>query len=157
MPVFSWRSWIVLINSRSSIVNKTWDKFPFIQENLSGNNGNISTMHSDLHLSRNVRKPDFCICENKDAYQLCSKHKTDQRLCFRYMDSTIPLLPKSENFEPLAIFCDFPARFVSDLLGNPKDWFSDVAAHLTVGVSLYRKVLNFWAPKIFAVGYLKFK
>ena len=44
-----------------------------------------------LHMSRVVRKPAFCICENKDADQLC-----DQRLCFRYTDSTIPLLPKSE-------------------------------------------------------------
>ena len=34
-----------------------------------------------------MRKPAFCICENKDA---------DQRLCFRYTDSTIPLLSKSE-------------------------------------------------------------
>ena len=37
------------------------------------------------HMSLVVRKPVFCICENKDA---------DQRLCFRYIDSTIPLLPK---------------------------------------------------------------
>ena len=43
-----------------------------------------------------VRKPDFCICENKDADQLRGNRKADQRLCFRYTDSTIPLLPKSE-------------------------------------------------------------
>ena len=30
-----------------------------------------------------MRKPAFCICENKEA---------DQCLCFRYTDSTIPLL-----------------------------------------------------------------
>ena len=29
-------------------------------------------------MSRDVRKPDFCICENKDADQL----RGDQRLCF---------------------------------------------------------------------------
>ena len=34
-----------------------------------------------------MRKPAFCICENKDA---------DQLLCFRYIDTTIPLLSKSE-------------------------------------------------------------
>ena len=44
-------------------------------------------------LSRVVRKPDFCICENKDADQL---READQRLCFRYTDSTIPLLPTYE-------------------------------------------------------------
>ena len=37
-----------------------------------------------------------CICENKDADQLCGKRAADQRLCFSYYDSTIPLLPKSE-------------------------------------------------------------
>ena len=43
-----------------------------------------------------MRKPAFCICENKDADQLRVNRKADQRLCFRYADSTIPLLPKSE-------------------------------------------------------------
>ena len=43
-----------------------------------------------------MRKPDFCICENKDADQLRGNREADQGLCFRYIDSTIPLLPKSE-------------------------------------------------------------
>ena len=43
-----------------------------------------------------MRKPFFCICENKDADQLCGDREADQRLCFRYTDSTIPLLSKSE-------------------------------------------------------------
>ena len=46
------------------------------------------------HLSRLVRKPTFCICKNKDADQLRSNREADQRLCFRYLSSTIPLLPK---------------------------------------------------------------
>ena len=37
-------------------------------------------------------KPTICICENKDADQLCSNCTADQHLCFRYTDSTIPLL-----------------------------------------------------------------
>ena len=40
-----------------------------------------------------MRKPAFCICENKDADQLRGNREADQRLCFRYTDSTIPLLP----------------------------------------------------------------
>ena len=40
-------------------------------------------------------KETFCICENKDADQLRGNHEADQHLCFRYTDSTIPLLPKS--------------------------------------------------------------
>ena len=43
-----------------------------------------------------MRKPAFCMCENKDADQLRDYREADQRLCFRYMDGTIPLLPKSE-------------------------------------------------------------
>ena len=41
-------------------------------------------------------KPAFCICENKDADQLRGDREADQRLCFRYTDSEIPLLSKSE-------------------------------------------------------------
>ena len=54
--------------------------------------------HDFLHcghnqLSRVMRKPDFCICENKDADQFRGNREADQRLCFPYTDSTIPLLP----------------------------------------------------------------
>ena len=48
------------------------------------------------HMNRVVRKPAFCLCENKDADQLRGNREADQRLCFRYTDSTIPLLSKSE-------------------------------------------------------------
>ena len=49
-------------------------------------------------MSRVMRKPDFfCLCENKGADQLCSNCKADQRLRFRYTDSTISLLLTSEN------------------------------------------------------------
>ena len=47
-------------------------------------------------MSRVMGKPTFCICENKDADQLHGNSEADQRLCFRYTDSTIPLLSKSE-------------------------------------------------------------
>ena len=47
-------------------------------------------------LSHIMRKPTFCICENKDADQLRGNREADQRLCFRYKDSAITLLPKSE-------------------------------------------------------------
>ena len=43
-----------------------------------------------------MRKPVFCICENKDAHQLRGNREADQRLCFRYIDSAIPLVPKYE-------------------------------------------------------------
>ena len=40
--------------------------------------------------------PTICIGENKGADQLRGNHEADHRLCFRYSDSTIPLLLKSE-------------------------------------------------------------
>ena len=43
-----------------------------------------------------MRKPAFSIAKNKAADQLHGKRAADQHLCFRYIDSTIPLLPKSE-------------------------------------------------------------
>ena len=67
-------------------------------------------------------KPGFCICENKATDQLFVNCTTNQRLCFHYMDSTTPLLHKSEISSHLAIFCDCTctAWFVSDLVGNPE-------------------------------------
>ena len=40
-------------------------------------------------------KTDFLHMRNKDADQLHGDREADQRLCFRYTDSTIPLLSKS--------------------------------------------------------------
>ena len=87
-----------------------------------------------------MRKPAFCICENKDADQLCGNHTADQRLCFRYgyriadlrlsfryTDSAIPLLPK---FKYLAFFCGCTARFLSDRVGNPEGVFSHDAVQI---------------------------
>ena len=61
-------------------------------------------------------KPTICIGENKDADQ---RHReADQRLCFRYSDSTIPLLLKSEISSFLFFSVLVQAGFVSDLFGN---------------------------------------
>ena len=39
-------------------------------------------------------KPTICISKNKGADQVRSNCEADQHLCFRYTDSTIPLLSK---------------------------------------------------------------
>ena len=77
-----------------------------------------------------MRKPAFCRCEIKDADQLRGNREADQRLCFRYISSTIPLLPKYKNFKPLAILCGCTAWFVWDLVENPEDRFSNNEAHI---------------------------
>ena len=50
-------------------------------------------------------KPTICIGENKDEDQLRGDRDADQRLCFRYSDSTIPFLLKSEisNFKLFSV------------------------------------------------------
>ena len=74
-----------------------------------------------------MRKPAFCICENKDADQLRGNREADQRLCFRnidstipqlpkFRDSTIPLLPKSEISSLLPSSVVVQPGFVSDLV-----------------------------------------
>ena len=80
-------------------------------------------------MCRVMRKPAFCICETKDADKLRGNREADQRLCFRYTDSRVPLLPK-----PLVIFCGSTARFMSDQIGNPEDRFSHNEAHIKVGL-----------------------
>ena len=49
-----------------------------------------------FHMSHPMGKPTICIGENKGADQLRGNREADQRHCFRYSDSTIPLLLKSE-------------------------------------------------------------
>ena len=76
-----------------------------------------------------MRKPAFCICENKDADQLGSYCAASQLLCFRYADSTTPLLSQSEiSSHP---FCGYTALLMSDLAGNPEDRIPRVADHMS--------------------------
>ena len=49
-----------------------------------------------LHLSHLMGKPTIRRGENKGADQLRGNREADQRLCFRYTDSTMPLLSKSK-------------------------------------------------------------
>ena len=55
-----------------------------------------SIVIAKLYTSRLMGKPTIYICENKDVDQLRGIREADQRLSFRYTDSTVPLLLKSE-------------------------------------------------------------
>ena len=59
-----------------------------------------------------MKKPAFCLCENKGADQLGSNCAADQGFCFHYIDITIPLLPKSK----ISSLCGCTAWFVLDLM-----------------------------------------
>ena len=47
-------------------------------------------------MTRHMGKPTICLGENKGADQLRGNREADQRLCFRYSDSTIPPLLNSK-------------------------------------------------------------
>ena len=74
-----------------------------------------------------MRKPAFYICENKDADQLRGNREADQRLCFRYIDSTIPILAKSKDSSHL-LWLYSPVCV--DLVGNPENQFSHNESHI---------------------------
>ena len=81
-------------------------------------------------------KPTICICENKDADQLRGNREAEQRLCFRYTDSTVPLLLKSviSSFQPASVtvqpdLCQTCSE--TTLLVFPRDGsFIDTMVHL---------------------------
>ena len=77
-----------------------------------------------------MRKPAFCICENKDADQLRGNHEADQRLFFRYTETTIPLLPKSEISSMYPSSMAVQPGLCGNLVGNPEDRFSHNEAQL---------------------------
>ena len=69
-----------------------------------------------------MRKPAFCICENKDADQLrgvTSLHRW-------YNPSTSYI----RNSKPLANLCSCTVWFVLDLVENPEDRFSHNEAQM---------------------------
>ena len=57
----------------------------------------MGTLSVGLYLSRIMRKPAFACAKTKAQISFAVTAKLImQRLCFRYTDNTIPLLPKSE-------------------------------------------------------------
>ena len=53
----------------------------------AGFSQHCSFLKSLIKMSRIVIKPDFCICENKDADQVRGNREADQHLCFCYRDA----------------------------------------------------------------------
>ena len=83
-------------------------------------------------MSHLMGKPTICIVENKDADQLRGNREADQRLCFRYSDSTIPLLLKSEisKFQASSSFLCLYRPVCVGPVRKPHCWFSHEAAQL---------------------------
>ena len=107
------------------------------------------THDSHEHMSRVVRKPAFCICENKDADQLRGYREADQRLCFRYIDSTIPLLYKSEISSLYSFSVAVQPGLCQTWTQTPKTGFLRTRLILTLkrsDLSLLRETLPFVSP-----------
>ena len=68
----------------------------------------------------------------KNIMVLCGNQEADQRLCFRYTDSTITLLPKSE----ISLLLYSPVCVGSGW--NPEDLLSHFAAHIMVHMEISR-------------------
>ena len=106
-----------------------------IDQNFGSDGSNRS------YMSRLMGKPTICICENNNADQLHCNREADQRLCFRYTDSTLPLLFKSEisSFQPasvtvqlrLCLTCSETSLLVfprgGSYIGSPVAWNHSVA------------------------------
>ena len=104
-----------------------------------------------------MRKPAFCICENKDADQLRGHRAADQRLNFRYIYSAIPLLPKSEIFSHLLWLyspvrvgsgrkprrrCFLTTRLTRDILIRARKTISQPFLAIIVPCVLYKRIIQ---------------
>ena len=67
-----------------------------------------------LNLSRVMRKPAFCICENKGT-------GADQLSLFSLNSSYKPSTCQIRNFQPLVIFCDCTIRFCVESGPKPQN------------------------------------
>ena len=77
-----------------------------------------------VYMSRVIREPSFCICENKYGDQLCGNREADQCLCFCYLDSTIPSNTIPSHLQWLySLVCVRPSQ-------NLQRLFSDFATHI---------------------------
>ena len=77
-----------------------------------------------------MRKPAFCICENKTQISFAVTAKLISAFVFarQIVQFLFYLNPKFQASSHL-VLCGCTARFMSDLVGNPEDRFSHDEAH----------------------------
>ena len=90
-----------------------------------------------------MREPAFCICENKDADQLHGNRAADQRLCFRCIDSIIPLLStcKSEISSLQTFSVVVQSGLCWTWLGTPKTGFLKTSLRL-INIEIVQFLIN---------------
>ena len=83
-------------------------------------------------------KPDFCICENKDADQLRSNREADQCLCFRYIVQFLYFLNPKFQF-----LCHFPSLYSPVCVGPCRNSRRQVfSRRMTCNVTKLTKLLH---------------
>ena len=70
-----------------------------------------------------MKPPVFCLCENKGANQLHGHRAADQCLCFRYIKSTIHVLPKAAISSLLSSYVAVEAGLCRTWSGTQKTGF----------------------------------
>ena len=84
-----------------------------------------------VHMSHVMRKSKFCLCDNKAADQLYSNCTADQRLFSLLGLYNLSLTINSQNFMPLACFCDCKGRLYRTWSETPKTVFSSRGSYET--------------------------
>ena len=80
------------IKARMSLISGLWFPWPiYMFCELTFDLGTLDSGERSLPFGLLV-----CICENKGADQMRDNCAADQRPCFRYIDSPIPLISKSK-------------------------------------------------------------
>ena len=102
-----------------------------------------------------IRKPAFCICDNKGTVQLHCNHTADQLLCFCYIEGTISLLPKPE-FQASSHLLWLYSPVCGFIFWKARNWFSHDAGQIVYSVKwngalsvTYRSLLDWHVCLIF--------
>ena len=97
---------------------------------LSGKNIIVRLIEFRQYFSCPMGKPTICIDENKGADQLLGNREADQRLCFRYSDSTIPPLLNSISFQASSLLLCLYRSVCVGPVRKPHCLFFHEVAHL---------------------------
>ena len=107
----------------------------FLKFNIACFLASIEFVLTTHHLSHCMGKPTICIRQNKGTVQLRSNCEADQHLCFRYTDSTLPLLKFQASSLLLCLYSQVCVRPVR----KPHCWLSRKTPHL-----LHYSVMSGW-------------
>ena len=80
-------------------------------------------------MSHTMRNTTICMWENKGADQLRGNHEADQRLCFRYTDSTF-LFFLNPKFQISRLLLSLYCSVCVGPVRKQHCWFSHVAVHM---------------------------